>query len=245
MFILSSKIRLFVLLVAPILLGLISCNKEEEKLQPVNNQLTLEVSNYWQGKKITELNQEILFGEGQKVKPTALGVILSNFEISGGGQKLQPEEKAFVFSLDKPTRKLNFRTASLPSSNEFSFTVGLDSAQNYQNPLQLPENHELFRPDMHWSWNPSAGYKFLKLEALLNDSIRVIYHYAHTQNKVRVTLSSPRSFNTANPLKLRIDWGRFVDNINLALNRSWMTNDDIILNQLKFNLMQNEVFSLE
>jgi hypothetical protein len=245
MFALLSKIRLFPLLATITLLSLISCGKEEEKPQPLSNQLTLEVSHCWQGKRITELNQEILFGEGQKVRPTALGIILSNFEISGNRQNLQPKEKALVLSPDKPTRKLNFETASLPSSNQFSFTVGLDSAQNYQNPLQLPENHELFRPDMHWNWNPAAGYIFIKLEARLNDSIRVTYHYAHTQNKVRITLTAPRSFNAVNPLKLRIDWGKLLDNINLARNFAWMTNDDIILNQLKFNLTKNEVFSLE
>ncbi|MCS6905648.1 MAG: hypothetical protein RML72_08965 [Bacteroidia bacterium] len=233
-----------------IVLVLTSCKKEEEKPKPTlnNNQVNLEVSHFWHGKRINSINQEILFGEGQKVKPTSLAVILSNFEFSNGSQKLKPQEQALIISPDKPVRVLSLGNQTIPSNcNQFSFTVGLDSTINYQDPLKLPQNHELFRPDMHWAWNPKAGYKFIRLEAVLNDSIRITYHYAHSKNKVDLRLISQRFFNAVTPIKLKIDWGKLLDNINLVQNKTWMTppNETEILNQLKFNLQKNQVFTLE
>lgn len=40
--------------------------------------------------------------------------------------------------------------------------LGLDSALNHANPVTLP--YPLSSPEIHWSWNPAAGFKFLEME---------------------------------------------------------------------------------
>lgn len=40
--------------------------------------------------------------------------------------------------------------------------LGLDSALNHANPVTLP--FPLSSPEIHWSWNPAAGFKFLEME---------------------------------------------------------------------------------
>lgn len=40
--------------------------------------------------------------------------------------------------------------------------LGLDSVLNHANPVTLP--FPLSSPEIHWSWNPAAGFKFLELE---------------------------------------------------------------------------------
>lgn len=50
--------------------------------------------------------------------------------------------------------------------HEAHITLGLDSAVNHADPLTA--SAPLNVPDMHWSWNPSAGYKFLAIEGMVD-----------------------------------------------------------------------------
>lgn len=47
-----------------------------------------------------------------------------------------------------------------------NFSLGLDSATNHADPLTAA--YPLNIPGMHWSWNPTAGYKFLNMEGLVD-----------------------------------------------------------------------------
>src|SRR5690606_4410619 len=42
------------------------------------------------------------------------------------------------------------------------FALGLERTVNHADPTLAP--YPLNIPDMHWSWNPSSGYKFLLIE---------------------------------------------------------------------------------
>ena len=46
--------------------------------------------------------------------------------------------------------------------HEAEFTLGLDSATNHADPTLAAAPLNI--PEMHWSWNPTAGYKFLNME---------------------------------------------------------------------------------
>ncbi len=46
--------------------------------------------------------------------------------------------------------------------HEVHFALGLDSATNHSDPTQAEPPLDL--QEMHWGWNPSAGYKFLNME---------------------------------------------------------------------------------
>jgi hypothetical protein len=47
-----------------------------------------------------------------------------------------------------------------------NFSLGLDSATNHADPLTAA--YPLNIPGMHWSWDPSSGYKFLNMEGLVD-----------------------------------------------------------------------------
>lgn len=63
------------------------------------------------------------------------------------------------------------------------FYIGLDSATNHQAVANLEQTDPLNVPEMHWSWMPEAGYKFMALEGELympgqDSALAITYHLA-------------------------------------------------------------------
>ena len=85
------------------------------------------------------------------------------------------------------------------------FALGLESTVNHADPT-LAE-YPLNVPDMHWSWNPAAGYKFLLIEGKVDgnndgdfddaEDVDVTYHCAtdpmYREDQLMVMLDIPSS----------------------------------------------------
>ena len=59
-----------------------------------------------------------------------------------------------------------FKAGAIPKGTYtgFSFFIGLPKKTNHLDPVKdLGEDHPLFDPQMHWSWNPDAGFKFMSV----------------------------------------------------------------------------------
>jgi hypothetical protein len=56
----------------------------------------------------------------------------------------------------------NIGEIGLDHLHMLNFMIGLDEETNHADPLIAEE--PLNDPLMHWSWNPDAGYKFIKVE---------------------------------------------------------------------------------
>ncbi|MFW5659506.1 MAG: MbnP family protein [Bacteroidota bacterium] len=135
------------------------------------------------------------------------------------------------------------------------FHIGLNPALNGIDPVaELSEEHVLYRPDMHWGWNPEAGYKFIRYEAdytLANapDSAREItYHIANDENFQEVsTLASvaPKA-NENGDLTWHVDFDvkSVLDDIDLTTEDFSMSSADVVAvtNKVKANFA-NAAFS--
>ena len=84
----------------------------------------------------------------------------------------------------------NFTLGSMTAGHvhELHFLLGLDEATNRIDPTLA--DYPLNIPGMHWSWNPSAGYKFMNMEGyvdvnnngVFDDGADVVFEYHCAQN---------------------------------------------------------------
>lgn len=119
-------------------------------------------------------------------------------------------------------------TMSPGTFTNLSFNVGIDSLTNHADPTtaQAPLNEM----GMHWNWNTSAGYKFVKLEGQVDTSSTGMagewkgfaYHvatdpmlrnvsYAHN-NTVTAGLTTTANYH--------VMWNNFFNGIDIATNPS-------------------------
>jgi hypothetical protein len=109
------------------------------------------------------------------------------------------------------------------------FHVGLDEKTNHINPVtELAETHPLFEPEMHWSWNPEAGYKFMLIEGLVDNNkdgkpnIALEYHIAEDTRYRAVELLADYALEIQDEsgasITLTVDLAKAVEGVNLAAN---------------------------
>jgi hypothetical protein len=116
------------------------------------------------------------------------------------------------------------------------FWVGLDSVTNHQDVTTLDQNDPLNDPDMHWSWSPEAGYKFLFLEGRLNTTAtgngpavgKLEYHIATDANYRVVQTLVNQPFAVApqgsSALVLQVELAKLFRDINLHTEGFTMTS---------------------
>lgn len=107
---------------------------------------------------------------------------------------------------------------------ELRFRVGLDDATNGQDPTALADDDPLNTPNMHWGWNPAAGYKFLVVEGAWGQSrtaldSALIYHHATNTNDVEVAVTGLNytvQAGQVNDLSFRANYANLFTNLNVA-----------------------------
>lgn len=102
-------------------------------------------------------------GAGNAVRFNTLKFYVSNIHLSDdtGGEVAH---FADTYLLVDAGAENNFTLGTIAPAHvhEAHLHIGLESAVNHADPLTA--EYPLNVPDMHWSWNPSAGYKFLLME---------------------------------------------------------------------------------
>ena len=137
------------------------------------------------------------------------------------------------------------------------FHIGLNPTLNGIDPIsELSEGDELYRPDMHWGWNPAAGYKFIRVEgdytfASDPDSTRSItYHIAtdpyFTESTTLVNVAPEVMENGDLMWHVKADVKGVFNNIDLSTEDFTMTGTDVvdITNKVSANVNDN-VFSAQ
>ena len=95
--------------------------------------------------------------------------------ISFGGEFYTAEDSLINYngkSLLVRTSKHKYSLGNLDIKelNQMKFHIGVPSEINHQDPVIWPSNHALAPkdPSMHWGWN--SGYRFLALEAMVDEN---------------------------------------------------------------------------
>lgn len=109
-----------------------------------------------------------------------------------------------------------------------SFNVGLDATTNHADPITAPAPLNVM--DMHWNWNTSAGYKFIKLEGQVDTSTTGMagewksftYHVATDAmlRNVSYTQSNTIVAGQTHTCNYHVMWNRFFDGVDIATSSS-------------------------
>lgn len=129
------------------------------------NTIELQLFPKYSGQDLT-LNQTYSDGNGQDFVVTRLQFFLYNFTIThDGGQTTTFNSSDSYVLANANSVSHTIGTGNITDIESISFTVGVDSTLNHDDPTQWAANHPLApqNPSMHWGW--SAGYRFLALEA--------------------------------------------------------------------------------
>lgn len=169
---------------------LVACSSETEETNddtPKGPPLTVTVQNTFNGTPFS-IGDTLTVEDKYMVVVEDFRYLLSDAKAFDANGKAVPlSSPGMIFDL-KNGSELNWAAGSAPAGDYtgLSFLVGLPNKVNHQNVTDLADDHPLHDPDMHWSWNPDAGYKFLVLEgqvAALEDGTpgafeKLAYHIA-------------------------------------------------------------------
>lgn len=180
-------------------LTLVACKKEDPMAPtppaptPTTGAVVLSME-FMKGMMPFDFNAAHTDGAGNTIRFTTL-----RFYISGAHAKDDDGSTVGSFNstymlVDAAAPSMN--TFTLGSMNaghihELHFTLGLDDATNRADPT-LAE-YPLNIPGMHWSWNPTAGYKFMNMEGyvdtndngVFDDGVDVSFRYHCAQNEAQ------------------------------------------------------------
>lgn len=103
-------------------------------------------------------------GAGNAVRFSTLKFYVSNIHLSDdAGNDVGHFEDAYLLVDGAASENLfTLGTISPAHVHEAHVHLGLESEVNHADPLTAA--YPLNIPSMHWSWNPTAGYKFLNME---------------------------------------------------------------------------------
>lgn len=108
-------------------------------------------------------------GAGRAVQFTAIKFYISNIGlVDDGGAEVASFPDTYLL-LDAATPEVSYTLGQVTGAHihEAYFNLGLDSATNHADPTLAAA--PLNDPNMHWAWNPAAGYKFLLVEGRVDD----------------------------------------------------------------------------
>ena len=150
------------MLVALVAVALTGCKKDEEPVdcKPEVRDLQLFFNDKYAGEDFA-LNSPYTL-DGVEVKFTRISYYLSNFVgmDDDGGMEMYDGKVLLVDAGDNSGHSLGL--IGLDHLHMLNFIIGLDSLTNHGDPItaEAPLND----PDMSWNWNPTAGYKFIRVD---------------------------------------------------------------------------------
>lgn len=114
-----------------------------------------------------DINSNITDGAGNPIRITTLKFYMSDLHFKDDQGTMVGGFGSSVLLVDGAgENNFTLGTVSPGHLHEFHFTLGLEAGLNYADPTQA--DHPLNIPGMHWSWNTTAGYKFLNLEGFVD-----------------------------------------------------------------------------
>lgn len=133
-------------------------------------------------------------GAGNNIRFTSLKFYMSGAHVINATGATTGSFNSTYLLVDAETPVLNtFILGSMTAGHvhELHFLLGLDEATNRMDPTMA--EYPLNIPGMHWSWNPTAGYKFMNMEGYVdvNDNgvydagtdVEFMYHCAQNESQ--------------------------------------------------------------
>lgn len=129
-------------------------------------ELSLVFAHTWNGEKPATEKAVLTTDQGQNIRLDEFRYIVSNVTLvrEGGGEYIIPDSYGIINGLPGNRHVLKAGIGPEGTYTGIRFWVGLERKTNHQDPTKLPQAHPLNNPDMHWAWNPDAGYKFLAVK---------------------------------------------------------------------------------
>lgn len=227
----------FVLLVVGVLAVVSGCNKPDDAPPPNNTPntpdtvwapLTLRFHHQWGADYINATDSFYLDTRGLSISTAK--IIVSNFRlVVDDTTELKIDHPGFVLNGLLTNGQNTITLPDVPTGNYrgIRFAVGLDSTINHQDPTVLPQEHPLARPDMHWSWAPSLGYVFIKLEGTADQTPAgdgsaayqwFTLHLATDEmyRLVNTVENSPMTVDSiATPIDIRLNWKAMFQDVEM------------------------------
>lgn len=121
--------------------------------------------------------------------------------------------------------------------HELKFNIGIDSVTNHSDPNSYPATSPLYpqSPSMHWTWN--SGYIFYKIEGSVDTdsdgsfetSFRFHIGTDGLLRKGSYVIHSDMKAGVTNTVSMKVDLGKFLKGINLSVDNSTHTMNDLPL----------------
>jgi hypothetical protein len=157
-------------LLAMIALSVTACKKDEEETPaptptPTPTTGTVKLGfTFSHGTNPFNINSTYQDGAGNTIRFDKVKFYASNFHLSddAGAEVGHFHDTFLLIDGAAASNVFTLGTVNPAHVHEVEFTLGLDAETNHADPTvaEAPLNI----PEMHWSWNPTAGYKFLNME---------------------------------------------------------------------------------
>lgn len=162
--------RLQIALTAAVALtfGLSSCQKEDPEEcitepTPMERTLSFTYDHQW-GTEAFEYNM-VYDVNGVNVQFTDIRFYLSNFVVMDDEGAMEMLDGVIVVDAGSADAD-PIDIVDLNHIHMLNFILGLDSLTNHADPIEAEA--PLNDPTMHWTWNPDAGYKFVRVDGLMD-----------------------------------------------------------------------------
>lgn len=222
------------LLILPILATVLlfaSCKKSDKTGPQI---VTLELHNVISDTHIVA-NTYYAIAPDTFVKFSTLKYWISNVKLlKAGGQEVSLPNTYFLADALANTQDIghvfiDLTNVPLGTYTGIKYTVGLDSATNHTaNWLSPTANPNLNKPDMHWSWNPTAGYIFFKAEGKVNiggTETNITYHLGTDASRNDISIAVPFTLDgSAKTVSIDANFTELFANVNLPTETFMMSS---------------------
>ncbi|MFW5658883.1 MAG: MbnP family protein [Bacteroidota bacterium] len=232
--------RILILTTLATLLLLSACGGEDQPTsgQPIDDSqghgIDIEFVNTWQGQPL-KLGEVYTTPSGHRInlnfaKYIASGVIAYK---KGGGEHFIPDSYQIIDAAASEGKSV-FKAGNIPAGEYtgYSFFIGLAKKTNHLDPVKdLGEDHPLFDPEMHWSWNPDAGFKFMSVlgqvdvsEPLDEGELKTALEYEIAEDsrlsEIKVLQGQPLTvtesdFGKNTTYTVNVEWSKLFEGIDL------------------------------
>jgi len=161
----------YLAILAALPIAFTACKKDEDTPAPtpVPTTAAMRLSfNFVSGMVPFNINNMYTDGAGNAIRFNTLKFYVSDVHLTDDAANMVVEYPSGYFLIDGAASSNMFALGSMNPGHVhmINFSLGLDSTTNHADPLTAA--YPLNIPGMHWSWNPTAGYKFLNMEGLVD-----------------------------------------------------------------------------
>jgi hypothetical protein len=220
---------------AALSLTLASCKKEHEPdpapdpapAPPSQGTVRLSFA-FMNGDDAFDMSATYQDGAGHGVRFSKLKFYVSDIHLSDDAGNEVAEFHDTYLLVDASAAENLFTLGSIDPAHvhEAHLTLGLEPDVNHADPLTA--EFPLDQPDMHWSWNPTQGYKFLNMEGKVDgnddgdfddaEDVEFTYHCATDDllREAHVHIHADVDAGATETMAAKVDVGILISGLDFA-----------------------------